>query len=513
MYSRFGRRWALLASLMACPLAAHGQQPAPPDTAKSTAPPSSDVPAAPAPTPTPEAAADDAARAAIEPLRAEQDDLRRSLETMKAALEENEATLAAEREQRAEEVIALQAQLAQAAAAQKTALKLSGFLQTDWTPWRQSSEDQLNPASGDPLNQDRFTIRRARLRATVERAYAGGALELDGNTVNGPALRIVNAEASLKWSPHEDAAAPPAGTPPLVMLTAGLFKIPFGFELLQSDRDRLFLERSTTERALFPGEYDVGARVAIAWRFLRALLAAQNGEPLGTRSFPGRDPNAAKDFAGRLGIETPISDAIRVGAGVSGLSGTGFHRGNPATKPSIQWSDRNENGVIDPGEITGSPGSAATPSRNFHRFGYGADLQLAIDVAGIGATTLYGEITWAQNLDRGILPADPYGALAYDLREFGGYAALTQDVGPYGAVGVRYDYYNPNQDSTDRSKGILVPTDFSYSTIAAVAAAQIQGVRLVVEYDHNRNTLGRDAAGRPTTLKDDAVTVRAQVVY
>ena len=35
----------------------------------------------------------------------------------------------------------------------------------------------------------------------------------------------------------------------VIMATIGLFKIPFGYEVVESDRDRLFLERSTTARA------------------------------------------------------------------------------------------------------------------------------------------------------------------------------------------------------------------------------------------------------------------------
>ena len=35
------------------------------------------------------------------------------------------------------------------------------------------------------------------------------------------------------------------------MATMGLFKIPFGFEVGQSDRDRLFLERATASARCF----------------------------------------------------------------------------------------------------------------------------------------------------------------------------------------------------------------------------------------------------------------------
>src|ERR1700749_219197 len=57
---------------------------------------------------------------------------------------------------------------------------LTGYVQGD-VAFRQSWKDQPK-TSGDSLNQDRFSIRRARLKATLERTYVAGVLELDGNT-------------------------------------------------------------------------------------------------------------------------------------------------------------------------------------------------------------------------------------------------------------------------------------------------------------------------------------------
>jgi hypothetical protein len=52
------------------------------------------------------------------------------------------------------------------------------------------------------------------------------------------------------------------------------------------------------------------------------------------------------------------------------------------------------------------------------------------------------------------------------------------------------------------------------STLAVTAAFVYQPVfRLIAEYDHNTNALGRDAQGVPTTLADDAVIVRAEVSF
>jgi hypothetical protein len=348
-------------------------------------------------------------------------------------------------------------------------------------------------------------LRRARLKVSLDRMYTAGSIEFDGNTVRGTTARLVNAEASLKW-PGERADLP------LVMASIGLFKIPFGYEVVQSDRERLFMERSTAERGLFPGEYDLGARLQGGWRFVRYALAVQNGEPLGEKAFPGRDPNAAKDVTGRLGIETPVTDGVRVSGGFSGLSGTGFHPGTPATKNSVQWTDRNENGVLDPSELSAVLGKAAQPSKNFGRFGYGADLQLAIDMPVIGTTVRYGEAYWATNLDRGILPADPI-AVSRDYRELGGYGALTQELGSYAIVGVRWDYYRSDLDSINQSKGLMVPSSNAMQTLALVVAGRALGGRLSLEYDLNDNHSGIDTNGAPTKLSDNTLTLRGQWVY
>jgi hypothetical protein len=395
----------------------------------------------------------------------------------------------------------------------RTGLSLTGFVQADGAI-RQSSQDQLNPSTGIPLNQDRISIRRARLRAELDRTFVAGALEFDGNTVKGATARLLGAEASLRWP------APTPDQPSVIVMTIGLFKIPFGFEVLQSDRDRQFLERSTAERGLFPGEYDAGIRLQGGWRFLRYAIAAMNGEPIGETSFPGLDPNQHKDVVGRLGVDTKVAGPVSVSAGISGLAGQGLHPGTPATKPSLIWQDRNEDGQFQSNEIQLAPGVAATSSQSFARHGLGADVRVLVTTSRLGQTVGYAEVVVAKNLDRGILPADPkalvgtsYGSVSRDMREIGWYAAATQDVGPHATVGVRYDYYNPDRDSADRTLGAQVPTSFSYSTWAIAAALRTPSARLIAQFDINRNHLGRDTSGAPANLRDNAFTVRGEVKF
>ncbi len=385
-------------------------------------------------------------------------------------------------------------------------VRISGYAQNDFLA-NQESIDEVDPSTGAPLNQNRFEVRRARLRVAVERSFLAGALEFDGNTVAGPAARILDAEATAQLP------GPAKFGTPLLAATLGMFKTPFGFEVLQADTNRLFLERSTAEHALFPGEYDLGARLAGGWEFLRYAVAFMNGEPAGeTTGFPGQDPNNNKDIVGRLGIDVKFLDRLHVSGGFSFDSGEGFHKGTAATKPVLVWNDLNGDGVVQPNEITAVPGEAATPSQDFPRFGLGGDLELSCRWPVIGATTLYGEVYSAKNLDRGVLPADPV-SVGRDLRELGWYAALTQQLTPYAEIGVRYDYYNPDQDSTRIQLTTPVSFDESYSTWALTAAFTTRYGRLIVEGDLNQNHLGRDLLGNPTNLKSNQIGVRGEVKF
>jgi hypothetical protein len=386
-------------------------------------------------------------------------------------------------------------------------LSLTGFVQADATAWRQSSENEINPSTGAPLNQTRFMIRRARLRADLDWQWVTGALELDGNTVNGAQARLIGAEASFVWrNPHDRLV-------PYLMVTIGMFKTPWGFEVLQSDRDRLFMERSNAERALFPGEYDLGARIQGGWRFLRYSLGVMNGDPVGEKAFPAIDPNAQKDFVGRVGIDFKIVRMLGLRAGISALYGTGFHKGVAASKDTLVWRDVNEDGAVQANEIQVITGQTAQPSSTFNRYGVGGDLELNLNLPKLGELMLYAEVYWATNLDRATLIADPV-SVGRDMRELGWYVAATQELTRYGMVGIRYDRYDPDRDANQLGGGVQVPKDQSYSTVSVAACVQYPPWgRLTVEYDHNTNPLGRTKAGAVTTLADDALILRGQVAF
>jgi len=312
-------------------------------------------------------------------------------------------------------------------ATEEAALRLSGYVQLDWMLYNQASQDEVNHSTGAPLNQDRFSLRRGRLRVTSERGYLNGALEIDANTNQGAQLRPINAELGVHWPAREDPKLPHFA------LVAGLIRIPFGFEVPELDSVRPFLERSTAARAFFPGGFDLGARFQAKYRFFDLSLAVMNGHPLGDSVFPALAPSRKKEIIGHLGVHAELAPSVLLEAGVSADTGSGFHQGNGTSKDRLVWRDDNGDGIVQATEVQVIAGSSATPSEQFHRFALGADARLAIQFGAHARFELRAELIRASNMDRALEPADPIAA-GHDLRQFGWYLAATQElrVGPFG---------------------------------------------------------------------------------
>ena len=453
--------------------------------------------------------------------------------------------------------------------AASSAQTLSGFLQIDYLN-SQESTDQLNDANAEPLNQNRVLIRRVRLKLSDEWRFLEYAAEVDFNTVSGPQVGLRQMEAALVWPLREPAArvaGPHLAKPPLEAVTAvsgpdagladsgdaghaevaveevgdggtpvasspapspgpgfpvsfrlgaGIFRAPFGYDVYElSDVERLFAEPSMLARAFFPGQFDLGARLSAVWRGISLVLAIQNGEPIGEKSFAGRDPNDAKDFFVRATVHSKPAGWLKLDFGASTTVGTGFHAGTPATKDVIVWRDLNEDGVVQVNEIQAIRGSAATASQNFERWGVGGDVRARVALPP-GELTVFGEAAIANDLDRGIRVADPVllGRPQRSIAVFGGF---TQEITRRGLVGVRVDYYEASLDQSQLQGGTLVRSRepfINYSFAAAYRFDGYQGLgrgRVLFDYTLKRDPLGRDASGRPADLRNDVFTVRLQV--
>ena len=380
-------------------------------------------------------------------------------------------------------------------------ISMTGYLQSQYES-HQDSEDQIRQG-GALLNQDRFLVRRARVRFVGEWQYAAAQIELNGDTTRGFAFGVQKAEASLQLRPD------PAKVP-LVQATLGLFDTPFGYELVESPRARPFMERSQASRAFWPGEPDLGLRVGGGVSFFRWTIAAVNGHPIGDRSYAGQDPVSAKDVVFRFGVDTRPRPEIAIRGSLSALRGKGFHPGTDATKAAVEWHDLNEDGTVQPYELQALPAASATPSRTFDHWALGGDLQLEY-TSWLGTSKLYGEVVVGQNMDRGLFVADPT-LTSIDARELGAYVGFTQELGRHALVGFRYDYYDPNADLFDKRAGKLVPYTQAIKTYSPLVGLVVPGrAKLLFQYDIVQDYLARSVSGVPTNLKNDAWTLRLQV--
>lgn len=384
-----------------------------------------------------------------------------------------------------------------------TGLGVSGYVQGQYES-HEDSRDQMGTGS-NLLNRDRFLLRRARLKVAGDWKWAGALLELNGSTTGGGfGVSVRRAEASLRYRPDDGGA-------PLVEGAIGVMDQPFGFELLQSSRERLFMERSLVVRSLFPSPADVGARVGGTLDWFHWALAVMNGEPQGEKiGFPGGDPNGAKDLFLRVGAHTRPTPSLRISGDVSVLQGKGFHQGSPGTKERLEWRDLNEDGIAQAYEYTPIPATAATPSANFDRWAVGADVQIALDTS-LGTTALYGEMIYGENLDRLHNANDPV-VTGLDAREFGWYVAVTQDIGSFVKAGFRYDVYEPDSNTFDKRQGQLLPASSKIETFSPVVALELPDTaRLSLQYDIVRDHLARASSGVPADLANDVLTLRLQV--
>lgn len=164
-----------------------------------------------------------------------------------------------------------------AAVEQLKRLKFSGYIQAQYL------DDSTAAGEG---SHGQFTIRRGRLKAVYAAAETARlTLQIDASSA-GVELRDAYIELMEPWTSWRHT------------LTAGQFKWPFGFEVLQSSSDREMPERSRVVRALFPGERDRGVMLSgTGWseRF-RYHLALVNGSGISRRF----DPDENKDLVGRL---------------------------------------------------------------------------------------------------------------------------------------------------------------------------------------------------------------------
>jgi hypothetical protein len=305
----------------------------------------------------------------------------------------------------------------------------------------------IGRADGTTTNANFFRLRRARLKTEfMPTEYARLVFEFDPNLAgaasagSGTIARNVEAVGIVPWARNLKTE-----------FGMGIFKVPFGYDILQSDAERPFIERSWSSQNLFPGEYDNGARAYTTLQRSTLQIAVVNGVTIGEKNFAiVPDLNHGKDVVARFNHDFGVGD---LGASFDYGQGQAVDAAALKFKQFPRWGLNFELGV-------------------HHRF-----------VRELGSTKFFGELTLAKNLDRGTkyafapppIPADVVNGFLQDHDERGLVLRLEQDVTRWVTLGVRYDFYSP--DTAQKNDG-----RDTYSFVAAFHFTR--GLQWMFEFDH-----------------------------
>lgn len=302
-------------------------------------------------------------------------------------------------------------------------IKFSGYIQGRYQ-WRDDASAGLATPGGPPGPNNRFLVRRARLKTVYQGTLSEFVLQIDAvppSSGSSDGVTLKDAEASL----FLDDTVIPSPVPFEVRLTMGQFKVPFGFELLQSSGDREMPERTGMLTALFPGERDRGVRLQAKYGMFRLSTALINGNVFPALhnttadvNYFNNDHSSFKDLVGRVGVDLGF-----VVVGGSWYYGHTLHTTN------------------------GAAASGMTPARpnvylRFNRLRLGADAQAYLDIPSLGGLTVRGELIHSKesNTDYAGGTADK----CRDIKSLGWYATVVQNVGDHVGVVFRVDQWDRN---------------------------------------------------------------------
>jgi len=316
--------------------------------------------------------------------------------------------------------------------------------------------DVIAKSDGTTTNPNFFRIRRARLKFEyMPTDFARFQMEIDatpqGGTLPGIGTnaRDLYAEGIARWTPAVR-----------TLFRAGIFKIPYGFEIHQTSAERPFIERSWGTLNLFPAERDTGAwaRTLAFDDHLIVDVAVVNGQLLGEKFFVQQpDQNKGKDLVARTRYDFGPFEA-----------GASMYYG--------------EGSVVDATNLR---------LKNFPRWAVGGEAALHHTfVPALGQTRVFSELTFAQNMDRGVrypsaVPQIPktIGDDVENVYQRAFFARLEQGMTEWATLLFRYQVYTPDKDNGDRhqidagaavhfTKGLKLTGEYSWAVDNVHAAGQ-----------------------------------------
>jgi phosphate-selective porin len=387
-------------------------------------------------------------------------------------------------------------------------IKISGYIQAQYqiADTEATSAYTLGNFSGGSFPNyvnSRFQVRRGRFKINYDNDLTQYVVQVD-ITQNGVGIKDAFLSVKEPWYRT-------------VILTAGVFDRPFGFEISYSSNSRETPERSRMYQTLFPGERELGAKIELIsenekWNWLNVKAGFFNGVLSNAN-----ENDSKKDFIGRVGVQLPFYEQnMEIDGGVS------LYAGNVRSNSAEIYSNVNSS------TKKFSRDSSATNIRKYFSRNYvGVDAQLYYDLPVIGGFSIRGEFISGKQPSTSTSNSfyNP-GAMVTPLYErnfFGYYINYVQNIGISNQFLLKYDVFDPNKgvDGNDigASGSNLETGDIKYSTF---------GIGWIYHWDANvkfvfyKDFVSNEKVNSAATgslvpfkndVKDDVLTLRMQYKF
>lgn len=390
-------------------------------------------------------------------------------------------------------------------------LSFSAYLQPQFQWVESKGASTYAGGNFSPNSDNRFTLRRGRLRADYAHFNKAGqplalfALQFDG-TERGVAIRDL-------WGRFYE------NNLGLLEVTAGMFMRPMGYELRVSSSDRETPERGRMSQILMKTERDLGVMISLDSRkkdvlnWLRADIGIFNGSGLAGPT----DYDSHKDIIGRVMLkpQTIKRTGIIISAGVAGYLG-GINsqnallykmNGSGANAMMIGDSSQDNINKVAPRQYADIDVQIKIPNRKgFTEF-------RAEYIRGLQTgTASSSETPGAYPIDANNNPLPLYtrtfdGAYFYFLQHLG--STKFQLI-------VKYDWYDPNKKvkgkQIETAKG-LSSADIRFNTLGGGLAYYVNPhLKAQIHYDWITNE-STNLTGYNNDKKDNIFTVRLQYSF
>jgi hypothetical protein len=381
--------------------------------------------------------------------------------------------------------------------------RISGYIQPQFQVAQSKGVESFNGGDFGPAMNNRFMLRRGRLRFDYARFTQNNkpslqfVFQFDG-TEKGVFIRdFWGRFYENKWE--------------VLSFSAGMFARPFGYEVNLGSPDRESPERGRMSQLLMRVERDLGVMVSFEPRkkdhplhLLKFDVGVFNGQGL---TGPGEYDNH-KDIIGRIGLKPyELAKNVKLSAGI-GLVQGGFIQNS---KYVYKMNTSGNQHLFEVDSAVTNIGDIA--SRQYR----GGDVQLKIKHKW-GHTELRGEYWWGTQTATASTSETP-GLLInepYYIRKFNGafFYFLQNIINKQHQLGIKYDWYDPNTDVKGDDIGQpgnnLEKANIKYNTLGVGYNYFINdNLRLLLWYEWITNEKTA-LAGFTEDAKDNIFTCRLQ---